>query len=96
MQLSFIIPFFNGGTYIAECLDSLYTQDIPETEYEVIVVDDCSTDNHSLDIVRTYMQKHANMHLLKNDKNLKRKASIYGSSIKTIKSSLIVLKNYFR
>ena len=75
MQLSFIIPFYNGGIYIAECLDSLYTQDIPETEYEVIVVDDCSTDNHSLDIVRTYMQKHANMHLLKNDRNLRVGAS---------------------
>ena len=75
MQLSFIIPFFNGGTYIAECLDSLYTQDIPETEYEVIVVDDCSTDNHSLDIVRSYMKKHANLRLLKNDKNLRVGAS---------------------
>lgn len=75
MQLSFIIPFFNGGTYIAECLDSLYTQDIPETEYEVIVVDDCSTDNHSLDIVRTYMQNHPNLRLLKNDRNLRVGAS---------------------
>ena len=44
-KFSFILPCYNIGRYIAGCLDSLYAQDIPETEYEVICVNDCSTDN---------------------------------------------------
>ena len=42
-KFSFILPCYNIGRYIAGCLDSLYAQDIPETEYEVICVNDCST-----------------------------------------------------
>ena len=44
-RLSIIIPFYNVEQYIAQCLDSVYHQDIPEEEYEVICVDDCSPDN---------------------------------------------------
>ena len=40
--VSVVIPTFNYGHYIRECLDSLVTQRFPE--FEAIVVDDCSTD----------------------------------------------------
>jgi GT2 family glycosyltransferase len=33
-RLSFIIPCFNAEKYLAECLDSIYQQDIAENEYE--------------------------------------------------------------
>ena len=45
---------FNAEKYIAECLDSLLTQTF--TNFEVIIVDDCSTDN-SIAIVESYASK---------------------------------------
>jgi glycosyltransferase involved in cell wall biosynthesis len=67
-KLSIIIPFFNVEKYIAECLESVYNQDIPEEEYEVICVNDCSPD-HSRDIVLQYQQKHPNLILIEHEEN---------------------------
>jgi glycosyltransferase involved in cell wall biosynthesis len=68
LRLSIIIPFFNVEKYIAECLDSVYDQDIPESEYEVICVNDCSPDN-SRQIVLDYQNKHTNLILLEHGTN---------------------------
>ena len=70
IRLSIIIPFYNVEQYIAQCLDSVYRQDIPEEEYEVICVDDCSQDG-SLEIVKQYQKKHVNLILLKHEVNKK-------------------------
>lgn len=43
-RFSVIVPVFNGEATIGECLDALMSQDLPRREYEVIVVDDGSTD----------------------------------------------------
>lgn len=60
MFLSFIIPAFNAAPYLAECLDSLFKQDIPQTEYEVLVVNDGSTDATG-EILAEYCRTHANL-----------------------------------
>lgn len=44
VRLSIIVPFYNVEKYIEQCIRSLYSQDIPYEEYEVICVDDCSPD----------------------------------------------------
>lgn len=69
-RLSIIIPFYNVEQYIAQCLDSVYNQDVPEAEYEVICVDDCSPDN-SISIVEEYARKHANLVIVRNQYNRK-------------------------
>lgn len=69
-RLSIIIPFYNVEQYIAQCLDSVYHQDIPEEEYEVICVDDCSPDD-SLSIVKEYAKLHSNLIIVKNKFNRK-------------------------
>lgn len=71
MKISFIIPFYNGKKYIEECLDSIYTQDISVDEYEVIVVNDCSTDQQSLDLLYTYQKKQKNLQILKTEHNVR-------------------------
>lgn len=44
LKISIIIPAYNAEKYISDCLKSVYSQDLPLSEYEVIVVDDGSTD----------------------------------------------------
>ena len=39
-----VIPNFNGIGFIGKCLESLLAQDIPSSEYRIIVVDNGSTD----------------------------------------------------
>ena len=68
IKLSFIVPFYNVEQYIGACLDSLYAQDIPEEDYEVICVDDCSPDN-SKSIVSEYQKQHANLVLIEHPSN---------------------------
>ncbi|MGN0308728.1 MAG: glycosyltransferase family 2 protein [Lachnospiraceae bacterium] len=53
MKLSVIVPVYNMGSEgkLNYCLDSLVRQTI--SDYEIIAVDDCSTDN-SLDILHDY------------------------------------------
>lgn len=50
-RLSVIIPNHNGGAFIATCLQALFSA--AHQPFEVIVVDDCSTDN-SVDIINKF------------------------------------------
>ena len=45
MFLSMIIPIYNAGKYLAECLDSCTQQNISPDDYEIICVNDGSTDD---------------------------------------------------
>lgn len=44
MLASFIIPAYNAADTIVRCLDSIYGLSLKREEFEVIVIDDCSTD----------------------------------------------------
>ncbi len=44
VKLSIVIPAYNVEKYIGRCLDSLMNQDLEPSEFEIIVVDDGSTD----------------------------------------------------
>lgn len=70
VQLSIVIPIFNVEKYIAECLDSVFHQDIPLSEYEVICVNDASPDN-SREIVLDYMGRFSNLKLVEHEHNKK-------------------------
>ena len=50
--VSIVVPTFNGGDIIAKCLDSVLSLDYPQDRFEVIVVDDCSTDTTSEILIR--------------------------------------------
>lgn len=54
-MISIIIPVFNGSEWLSEAIESALHQ-ITSWEYEVIVVDDGSTDN-SLEIAESYKDK---------------------------------------
>ena len=52
--VSVVIPMYNAEKYIGDCLESILNQTF--TDFEVIVVDDCSTDN-SCAVVESYIKK---------------------------------------
>lgn len=62
IKFSIIIPAYNAQNYIDICLNSIFIQTY--TNYEIIVVDDCSTDN-------TYevLKQYNNILLFKTEKN---------------------------
>lgn len=68
MILSIIIPVFNAEKYISDCLNSCLAQDIPQEEYEIICVDDRSTDK-SYAVLLEYEKMYKNIVVLRHDKN---------------------------
>ena len=49
IRLSIIIPAYNAAQYVERCLLSINNEairsGISQSEYEIIIVDDCSSDN---------------------------------------------------
>ena len=55
MKVSVIVPVYNVEKYLAKCLDSLINQEF--FNYEIIVVNDGSTDN-SQEIIEEYAKRY--------------------------------------
>lgn len=67
LELSIIIPCYNASKTISRCLDSVVNH---MSGVEIIIVDDCSSDN-SVETIETYIRSHdANIRLLKNSVNM--------------------------
>ncbi len=45
VKVSVVVPVYNPGVYVEDCVASLLRQSLPPDEYEVIFVDDGSTDD---------------------------------------------------
>lgn len=58
------MPVFNGGKFIRESIESVLSQTF--TDFELIIVDDGSTDN-TIDIIRSFEDKR--IRLLLNESN---------------------------
>ncbi|MDR2546846.1 MAG: glycosyltransferase [Lachnospiraceae bacterium] len=58
MTLSIIVPIYNMATdgKLAYCLDSLLNQTIED--YEIIAVDDCSTDGMTPEVIADYCERY--------------------------------------
>lgn len=67
-KLSIIIPLFNAESFISSCLNSIINQKISNHEFEVIIVNDGSTDN-SLAIADQYKTVNSNIELFSIEKN---------------------------
>lgn len=87
IKLSIILPCYNVEKYIAECIDSLYTQDIDETEYEIICVNDCSSDA-TRDNIKAYQKKHLNLILIDHEVN-KRQGAARNTGLKAAKGDYV-------
>ncbi len=66
MKLSVIIPVFNSEKYIEECLKSLLRQKLSDSEYEILCIDDGSTD-HSGSILEAYEKKYRQIRVFRQE-----------------------------
>ncbi len=63
MKLSIIVPIYNVEPYLRRCVDSLLAQDLAEDGYEIILVDDGSTDG-SGQVADALAAQHTNVHVI--------------------------------
>ncbi|WP_339660432.1 glycosyltransferase family 2 protein [Croceibacter atlanticus] len=64
--ISVILPVFNGATYLSKAIESVLAQTYKN--FELIIVDDCSTDNTNL-IAQHYAQIDKRIQVIKNHEN---------------------------
>ncbi len=63
MKVSVVIPVYNTRPYLADCLDSILSQDLPAVEFEMVAVDDGSTDG-SGELLDQYARLHPNVRVI--------------------------------
>ncbi len=66
-RLSVLIPVYNGGAFLAECIDSVLAQGF--TDYELLISDDCSTDGTRA-VIERYAAKDRRIRWWANQTNL--------------------------
>lgn len=66
-KISVVMPVYNGANYIREAVESILNQTF--TDFEFIVIDDCSTDR-SWEILTKYANQDQRVKLFKNEENL--------------------------
>lgn len=92
MDFSFIIPCYKAEATIGRCLDSIYSQGLSKTDFEVICVDDCSPDQlTSLAISNyTYQSVHPeNLRLIRHSVN-KRAGGARNTAIRIAKGDYLL------
>ncbi len=67
MKVSLFIPVYNTELFIAQTIESVLAQTF--TDYELIIVDDCSTDS-SYEICKSYADRDPRIKLYRNEQNL--------------------------
>lgn len=80
LKLSIIIPVYNTQKYLRECLNSCFDQAASKKDYEIICIDDGSTDC-SPDILKEYAEKHSNFSIVRQSNQGVSAARNHGISI---------------
>jgi glycosyltransferase involved in cell wall biosynthesis len=77
MKLSIIIPLYNEERSVIQVLSRIDELKLPGyiSDYEIIVIDDCSTDG-SFDTVGRYAKEHSNTRLFRQVKNFGKGAAV--------------------
>ena len=60
MDLSIVVPVYNVEKYVRTCIESIFKQGLDEKCFEVIIVNDGSTDR-SLEVITDIISQHSNI-----------------------------------
>ena len=70
MKLSIIVPAYNVEDFIGRCLDSIFSQNAEQDSFEVICINDGSSDNTPR-VIEEYTYQHNNLiYISRNNKGL--------------------------
>lgn len=88
-KISIVIPVYNGIKYgLSRCLSSIWSQDVATEQYEVICVDDCSTDD-TIDWLKIQQESHSNLRVIRHDVN-KRQGGARNTGIRAAEGKFIM------
>ena len=65
-KLSIIVPVYNVEQYIRDCIISIFKQELKETDFEVIIVNDGTEDN-SMNVISDIVNQHKNIKILNQE-----------------------------
>ncbi|MFW5793465.1 MAG: glycosyltransferase [Bacteroidota bacterium] len=90
-NISIIIPVKNEEANILNCLNSINKQNFQKTHYEVILVNDHSSDN-SMQLIQNYLKenKFDNIHFINQNKENHGKKEAIKKGIENAKGELII------
>ena len=66
LKLSVIIPVYNLESYIGDTIESCENQDMDKSQYEIICIDDGSTDQ-SCEVIKDYQSRYNNIVLIRQE-----------------------------
>lgn len=66
--VSFCLPIYNVGFWVEDCIKSILNQKLPDDCYEIICIDDVSTDD-SFDIMKNLAIKYPQIKVYQNSMN---------------------------
>lgn len=89
MKVSILVPAFNERRTIGQMLEQLTYVELPE--YEVVIVDDGSTDG-TAEFIREWITNHPEMRLLEQPVNLGKTAAI-ARAIQEAKGEVIIIQD---
>lgn len=73
-RVSVIIPCYNSANFIRPCLESLAQQTLPLDAFEIICIDDCSTDD-TVAVLAEWERRLSNLRVIRHTENRKQGAA---------------------
>lgn len=68
-RLSIILNTYNKTTWLREAIESILNQSVSSDLYEIIIADDCSTNEETRKIIEEYVDNHDNVRAIMLQKN---------------------------
>ena len=68
-KITVVIPTYNPGKYLISAIDSIKNQSIGFENIEIIIVDDKSNDEYSVNLINRYNEEYPNIKLFISDVN---------------------------
>ncbi|WP_326030506.1 glycosyltransferase family 2 protein [Staphylococcus xylosus] len=60
-KVSIVMPTYNNDCSLSRTIDSVINQTMEKTNYELIIVDDHSTNSNTLNIIKSYTKKYSKL-----------------------------------